>query len=95
VPTAARWEEMRNPNEWRRRLPVEAASGLNDGLGAVVKATFHIFLKCTRLDVDASGPFTSPVDSCEQSITLQARDPTITEDVPWNADGFKCVICLH
>ena len=33
MPTAARWEEKRNPNEWRRTLPVEAASGLNDGLG--------------------------------------------------------------
>ena len=34
MPTAARWEETRNPSEWRRKLPVEAASGLNDGLGS-------------------------------------------------------------
>jgi hypothetical protein len=34
VPTAARREETRNPNEWRRKLPVEAASGLNDLLGS-------------------------------------------------------------
>jgi len=33
---AARWEEMRNPNEWRRKLPVEAASELNDWLGAII-----------------------------------------------------------
>jgi len=26
--------EKSNPNEWRRKLPVEAASGLNDWLGA-------------------------------------------------------------
>jgi hypothetical protein len=25
--------EMRNPSEWRRKSTVEAASGLNDGLG--------------------------------------------------------------
>jgi hypothetical protein len=24
---------MRNPNDWRRKSPVEAASELNDGLG--------------------------------------------------------------
>ena len=34
MPTAERWKEKRNPNEWRRKLPVEAASGLNDGLGS-------------------------------------------------------------
>ena len=35
MPTAARWEETRNPNEWRRKLQVEAASGLNERLGAL------------------------------------------------------------
>ena len=37
MPTAARWEEMRNPNDWRRKLPVEAASGLNDWLGVRIE----------------------------------------------------------
>ena len=33
MPIAARWEEMGNRDERWRKLPVEAASGLNDGLG--------------------------------------------------------------
>lgn len=33
VPTSKQWQEMRNQNGRRRKLPVDAASGSNGGLG--------------------------------------------------------------
>jgi hypothetical protein len=39
--------ETRNPSEWRRKLPVEAASGLNDWLGSEAnQRSLFVFYWC-------------------------------------------------